>query len=216
MYKNHLKMVWKLRRKETETYRYARFGRDPLFKHLYRRRRSPACDDYRCPSCTRPHGTYYYPTCDQAHYCRCACCPRRGSRAFDLPGLDCDPDRCPCNCYRRSTWNYRPTGSGPFTSGTAYARDGNASRGRAVLDVVDETGGPLSLRHGDWFAVSIESCAVVDDIIAMLAPDQRIHKVVVRWRDGDVEDLDDLIPMDEIRRFAKRLEVKNRKSVRWT
>ncbi|KAJ6439437.1 serine peptidase [Purpureocillium lavendulum] len=213
-------MPWRLRKKETETYRYSRSGRDPLYEHPYRGARRPfpyRGDEYPSYTNTYEYGTYIYPACDKAHYCNCACCPRRGRRASDLARLECDRDRCPCNCYRRSTWDYRQMGPGSSPSRVANLRecDGGASRGRTVIDVVNRSNGSTSPRHADRFVVSIEPHAAVDDIVALLAPDQRRHKVVVRWRDGDAEDLDSMIPVDEICRYARRLDVKDRKHVRW-
>ncbi|KJZ73085.1 hypothetical protein HIM_07469 [Hirsutella minnesotensis 3608] len=82
------------------------------------------------------------------------------------------------------------------------------------IHVRDRTGSPLADRHGDRYEIAIAPKATADDIISLLVPDRKSHKVRVLWRDGELEDLDDLVEFDDIRRFAKRLYIDKRIKVR--
>lgn len=197
--------AWPLRERASESYRYSHWSYEYVLayedRYSRRHRRSSVCDDSRRPSYTTTYGTYIYPPADSA----CRYCPqtRDGDRT---PPCSCS---CGCGGRHKSPWIYRP-------ARRASVSDADGStKSRTVIDVVDRTSGPLSLRHGGKYPVSLAPHATVDDIISMLAPDRRRHKVVVKWRDGDYEDLDEMVPMKEIRRYAKRLDVKERKHVRW-
>ncbi|POR35270.1 Uncharacterized protein TPAR_04550 [Tolypocladium paradoxum] len=208
-------MTWSLREREMESSRYSHrsYGYVPVYEDRCsrRRRRSSACDDPRRFSYTTTYGTYIYPfpetilgrgTSDLADGAS-KYCPQTSE------GDSTPPCSCGCGGRRKSSWTYRPARRASFRA------DDSSTKSRTVIDVVDRTGGPLSLRHGAQFPVSLSPHATADDIISMLAPDRRRHKVVVKWRDGDYEDLDEMIQIDEIRRYAKRLDVKERKRVRW-
>ncbi|KND87715.1 hypothetical protein TOPH_07669 [Tolypocladium ophioglossoides CBS 100239] len=192
-------MAWLFRERELEAYRYSHrsTGYVPAYEdRRSRRSRPPVWDDPRRASYTTTYGTYIYP-------------PGGSACGYGPPTPAADrASACSCSCggRRKSPWTCRRT---------SLSTDASPAASRTVIDVVDRTGGPLSLRHGGQFPVSLSKHATVDDIISMLAPDRRRHKVVVKWRDGEYEDLDEMIQVDEIRRYATRLDVRERKRVRW-
>jgi hypothetical protein len=61
----------------------------------------------------------------------------------------------------------------------------------------------------------LSTTASVASVLSFLAPDQRRAKVVVHWKDGDRETLNNKVPMEEIRRCAEYLQVKDKKRVHW-
>ncbi|PNY23825.1 Uncharacterized protein TCAP_06232 [Tolypocladium capitatum] len=195
-------MSWRLREGELESYRYSHrsYGYATAYEDGSRRRSRPYVRHVpRRSSYATTYGTYIYPPADSAR----KHCPQ-------TPEADRTP---PCSCgggdRHKSRWTCRPVPREFFSA------DDGSTKSRTVIDVVDRTGGPLSLRHGGKFPVSLSPHATVDDIISMLAPDRRRHKILVKWRDGNYEDLDEMIQVDEIRRYATGLEVKERKRVRW-
>ncbi|RFU81996.1 hypothetical protein TARUN_178 [Trichoderma arundinaceum] len=79
-----------------------------------------------------------------------------------------------------------------------------------TIPVVDCSTGRNRTRNGETYTVRIAPEAIADDIISLLAPDRRRKKVIVRWKDGYSEKLDELITMDELRRKGKHLVVEDR------
>ncbi|KAF4589837.1 hypothetical protein GQ602_003726 [Ophiocordyceps camponoti-floridani] len=86
---------------------------------------------------------------------------------------------------------------------------------RFTFEVYDRTDGPIYRQHGECCILSLSIRSSIDDIIRFLAPDRCRQKVMVRWCDGNVEELDDRIPISEVRRFARRFYVKERKRARF-
>ncbi|PFH57593.1 hypothetical protein XA68_14800 [Ophiocordyceps unilateralis] len=86
---------------------------------------------------------------------------------------------------------------------------------RFTFEVYDRTDGPIYRQHGAHCVLSLSSRSSIDDILRFLAPDQHRQKVMVRWCDGDVEELDDRIPFSEIRRYARKFYIKERKRARF-
>ncbi|KAH7153339.1 hypothetical protein EDB81DRAFT_592402, partial [Dactylonectria macrodidyma] len=84
-----------------------------------------------------------------------------------------------------------------------------------VIDVVDNSRGSLRCKHGNRYPIVLSSTSSIASILSFLAPDRRRTKVVVHWNDGDREPLDDRVPLEEVRRCAKHLEVKESKQVHW-
>lgn len=87
-----------------------------------------------------------------------------------------------------------------------------------IVDVVDRTASQrLRARYGKRFPLSISTgTTTARDVSLFLAPDQRRERVVVKWRDGEVEALDDLVPITDLGSQGVRLEVRARKNVHWS
>ncbi|KAH8179066.1 hypothetical protein LIA77_00585 [Sarocladium implicatum] len=87
-----------------------------------------------------------------------------------------------------------------------------------IVDVVDRTSSQaLSARYGRRFPLSIfPDTTTARDVSLFLAPNSRCERVVVRWRDGEVEPLDDLVPLIDLEALGARLEVRTRKRVHWS
>lgn len=86
-----------------------------------------------------------------------------------------------------------------------------------VINVVDRTARQhLRAQYGRHFPLAISPHTMnARDICLFLAPDQRRERVVVRWRGGELEPLDDLVPIHDLGLEGTRLEVRTRKHVRW-
>ncbi|KAK7419203.1 hypothetical protein QQZ08_010972 [Neonectria magnoliae] len=163
------------------------------------------------------YGTYIWPLDTRGEYatmdptrCRCTCCPHPSSVSPSPKERPAPPRRDPSYGYDSTRRAETPRRSPRHSEDRRYPRDG------FVMDVVDRSHGS-SLRHqyGDRYPVTLSSTASVASVLAFLAPDERRAKVVVHWDDGEREPLDDKVPLDEVRRFGKYLEVKERKRVHW-
>ncbi|KAF9765958.1 hypothetical protein IL306_001695 [Fusarium sp. DS 682] len=67
----------------------------------------------------------------------------------------------------------------------------------------------------DTTARAVNPRTSCDRIVAFLAPDKRYAKILVHWNNGRVQKLDDNIPMDDLLEYARFLEIKEVKQVRW-
>lgn len=199
-------MAWTTIETEIEVCWHSPCGRDPL-PHTRRYRCCYSLAPRRAPSLANTHDEGW-PRRRRTEPCDCACCPRRRRRPSDPPRPACS-DGAACRCYC-----YGPPAPAPRPA-TPPSPGADGSWARAAVDVVDRTNGPLSQRYGERFVVSLTPHALAQDIIELLAPDRRRYKVAVRWWDGVSEELDAMVQVDEIRRFAKQLEIKERKRVRW-
>jgi hypothetical protein len=82
-----------------------------------------------------------------------------------------------------------------------------------TIPVIDCSSGQNWVRNGESYDIAISPDAIVDDIISLLVPDRhdrRNKRVIVRWRDGTLEKLDNSIPVDELKRKGKRLVVEDK------
>lgn len=136
-----------------------------------------------------------YPSDYQRNYHRNARMPRDRQNAQD-----------PC-CMRPASRVPRPAKTRPH----ADVRD-------IIVGVADRTmERHLRARYGRLFPLAISPRnTTARDICLFLAPDQRRERVLVRWRDGELEPLDDLVPIEDLREEGTRLEVRTRKNVHWT
>lgn len=141
--------------------------------------------------------------------------PRTGGRLFDAKGRRRDVSDGD-GIYRASS-SRRAARQHSRHPASEAQRDRRHS-GNIVIDVVDHTDNQyLRRRYGRRFPITIDPTSTsAHDIARFLAPDFRREKVVVRWHDGEIEPLDDLIPLHELSRPGPRLEVRMHKSVHWT
>lgn len=91
-----------------------------------------------------------------------------------------------------------------------YPRPAPPPPAQFTIPVVDCSTGRNRSRNGETYTITIAPEAILDDIISLLAPDRRRKKVIVRWKDGSSEKLDDLITLGEVKRNAKHLVVEDR------
>ncbi|KPM45570.1 hypothetical protein AK830_g967 [Neonectria ditissima] len=167
------------------------------------------------------YGTYIWPLETRGQYatmdptrCRCTCCPHPSSVSRSPKERPAPPRRDPSPPPLRYD-SPRPAET-PRRSAKRSSEDRRQPRDEFVVDVVDRWhGSTLRHQYGDRYPVTLSSTASVASVLEFLAPDERRTKVIVHWNDGDREPLDDKVPMDEIRRFGKYLEVKERKRVHW-
>ncbi|CAM1510536.1 Fc.00g008710.m01.CDS01 [Cosmosporella sp. VM-42] len=83
------------------------------------------------------------------------------------------------------------------------------------MDVVDNTDSSLARQYGRKYPITLSETASINSVVSFLAPDKRRVKVVVRWKDGEVEPLDDQVPIKELKKYGKYIEVKEKKKVRF-
>lgn len=161
-------------------------------------KRSSLGDKY-IPTPTAPtYGTYFYPA--------------KTDRCYrNKDSANCSCDCCPHDC-KSPPQDRRGSKASGYESGSSKSRKTKRER----IDAVDKTDGPLRRRHGKKFPVSISRDATVRDILDMLAPDGRRHKVMILWDDGERELLHERIPMREIRKYATLFEIKDNKHVHWS
>jgi hypothetical protein len=95
---------------------------------------------------------------------------------------------------------------------------GVRSQADIIVEVVDRTAmQDLRARYGKRFPMSISpGTTSARDISNFLAPDSRRERVVVKWPNGELEPLDDLVPITDLGSQGTRLEVRTRKNVHWT
>ncbi|KAK7413938.1 hypothetical protein QQX98_007207 [Neonectria punicea] len=175
---------------------------------------SPWSQGHSAPS---TYGTYIWPLETRGEYatmdptrCQCTCCPHPSSVSPSPKERPAPPRRDPPYGYDSTRRAETPRRSSRHSEDRRYPRDG------FVMDVVDRShGSSLRRQYGDRYPVTLSSTASVASVLAFLAPDERRAKVLVHWNDGEREPLDDKVPLDEVRRFAKYLEVKERKRVHW-
>ncbi|RDA94577.1 hypothetical protein CP533_2457 [Ophiocordyceps camponoti-saundersi (nom. inval.)] len=86
---------------------------------------------------------------------------------------------------------------------------------RFTVGVYDRTYGPIYRQFGSCCNLSLSLRTRIDDILRFLAPDPYRQRVLVHWTDGNLEELDHRIPLSEIRRFAERFSIKEKKRVRF-
>ncbi|ODA78083.1 hypothetical protein RJ55_06686 [Drechmeria coniospora] len=194
-------MPLKRRDRECESYTYSRTQYDSE-DGFYRRHRRPVLVDDSCRrrrsrsrrrSCVSPlvDKIRRYSDCSILCDSDCGSCTPRSKPADDERDRhrrrcgDCERDRHACRaCEKRST----------------------------VVDVVDQTKGPLTLRHGQHFTVTISASATAEDLTEMLAPDKDKQKIVVRWRNGSTLDLASCpMPLQGMLRMVRLLEVQEKK-----
>lgn len=155
------------------------------------------------------YGTYIYPT------------PKQGAGSPWRESLD--PTACNCKCcphYCSQRWcqgrrdGDEPSGPSRRVQSTRYPE-------RLSIDVVDRTqDGWLRRRHGPCFSVSLSSRSSTQKLLDFIVGAEtetrrRACKVVVRWKDGAREPLDDLVPLEEVAQDARQIEVKDDKRVHW-
>lgn len=160
----------------------------------------------------KTYGACTYQIRDEDRYCSRVYCQERASQTY----YQSDLGRSSVQGYDRY-WTKRRlwTRSSVPQSQTGPGGAMNVPKTPTEIEVIDQTrGAPISL-HGEHYVVSIDSNTAVDDIIKLLAPDQKRHKILVRWGDGATEELDSLVPVNDICIFAKQLCIKRRKRVRW-
>ncbi|KAL2205813.1 hypothetical protein CC79DRAFT_1369264 [Sarocladium strictum] len=100
----------------------------------------------------------------------------------------------------------------------ATRQAGVRSQEDIIVEVVDRTAMQhLRARYGKRFPMSISpGTTSARDISNLLAPDSRRERVVVKWPNGELEPLDDLVPITDLGSQGTRLEVRTRKNVHWT
>ncbi|KAH7133097.1 hypothetical protein B0J13DRAFT_93225 [Dactylonectria estremocensis] len=167
------------------------------------------------------YGTYILPLETPGDYkttdpteCRCTCCPHPSSvsRSHHEHHRHQAPPQPPYDSTRRAEqprWSEQPRRSGERT------QEKRTADHKFVIDVVDNSRGPLRCEHGSRYPIVLSSTSSIASILSFLAPDRRRTKVVVHWNDGEQERLNDKVPIDEVRHFAKHLEVKESKWVHW-
>lgn len=223
-------MAYSLRR-EFESYSRRRFQSN---KHKHHRRHGQE-HDYYPPGDERhayPNGPYYTESPASTY----------GTYIYQLDArgysVSSDSTRCGCDYYPHpinmtSAGDQRPHYHTPeprnAPRGTYQGRresppagspgHGHAKRRAAdciVLHVEDNSSLGSQSGHERSYPIYIQANASLDDVVSFLAPDRRRSKVFVHWADGEVEPLDELVPIEDLERYAERLEVRDRKQVRWS
>jgi hypothetical protein len=169
------------------------------------------------------YGTCIYPLDESRRYvtddpttCRCNCCPHPKSicKSHAEPPHSTDPyyPGRPHDAVPR-----KPSSSHPSSS-SRHGRSRSSKSDSFVIDVVDGTDSALSRKYGRDYPITLStSASSVSSILAFLAPDKRRAKVVVHWTDGEVETLGEQVPLKELRRYGRYLEVtrEKKKRVHW-
>ena len=112
--------------------------------------------------------------------------------------------------------DYRPSAYSPAYKPKKTRR--HDEHHRIIVDVVDRTlSQDLRAQYGRCFPLAISlRTTTVQDVSRFLAPDSRREHVVVRWKNGEVEPLDNLVPLSDLQSQETRLEVRTRKRVHWS
>ncbi|KAF7558459.1 hypothetical protein G7046_g5703 [Stylonectria norvegica] len=113
------------------------------------------------------------------------------------------PSRTPLHDRQASSYN------------SSYPQDRRAPKGRTVIDVVDRSSSSLQREYGSRYPISLANTASIRSIVSFLAPNKHRAKVIVHWDDGYKEPLDDEVPLAELKKYGKYLEVKENKRVHW-
>ncbi|KAF4462314.1 hypothetical protein FALBO_10877 [Fusarium albosuccineum] len=142
--------------------------------------------------------------------CRCNCCPHPSSISPDHDGR-----RSPAASDMSHSYSSNQRSTHHRSSAPKSARDPRHPPERYVINVVDRSNGPLRHEYGRRYPISISPDSTCAAIASFLAPDKRRAKVIVHWKDGQTESLDNEVPMKEVMRDADHLEVKDRKRVHW-
>ncbi|KAH6889456.1 hypothetical protein B0T10DRAFT_52595 [Thelonectria olida] len=180
----------------------------------------------------------FYDTMDPTT-CGCTCCPhphivsssqkdrahdqytsatqsqsrkRDSGRREELTGRSSSP---PSRSHPRSRSRSHSPPQPQSQSNSHNERASPRDTGEFIIDVVDSSNGTLRHQHGTKYPLALSTTASVASVLSFLAPKKRRAKVIVHWKDGDTEILDDLVSMKEVRRSAKYLQVKDKKRVHW-
>lgn len=165
------------------------------------------------------YGTYIWPLDESRRYvtddplkCGCNCCPHPTytSRSQEEPRFsDYNSNRgSSYDTGRRKSYTPNPS----RTQDTRHQADD-----RFQMQVVDDTQSSNRRKYGRNYPIALSNTVSVGSILSFLAPDKRRAKVVVHWSDGEVEPLGEQVPIKELRKYGKYLEVRVRpkKRVHW-
>lgn len=187
------------------------------------------------------YGTYIWPLESRGQYktmdptkCRCTCCPHPSSISksqYDRHYHDGTPHPNPSSILKSQHELHHHNAPVPHPPYKPYdstrqaeqprrrsghSQDRRPPREEFVIKVVDNSRGPLRREHGDRYPLTLSSTSSASSVLSVLAPDGRRAEVVVHWNDGEQERLDEKVPMDDVRRFGKYLEVNEKKKrVHW-
>ncbi|KAH8714454.1 hypothetical protein BGZ61DRAFT_417726 [Ilyonectria robusta] len=127
-----------------------------------------------------------------------------------------DPTKCRCTCCPHPSSISKSQYDRHYHDDPRHSQDRRPPREEFVIKVVDNSRGPLRREHGDRYPLTLSSTSSASSVLSVLAPDGRRAEVVVHWNDGEQERLDEKVPMDDVRRFGKYLEVNEKKKrVHW-
>jgi hypothetical protein len=181
------------------------------------------------------YGTYIYPiTLDRdtgsystrsSRSCTCNCCLHDCTGYYSNPRpttSHSEPSRSNVPVEGSSRRRHSSSSSSPRDSyrKSSSAPDENPAD-RIIVDVVDKTyRGILRHRYGSRFSLSLSATTttpqLLDFILSESTPSRKevkATKVGVKWRDGAKEPFDHLVPMAEIARDARQIEIKDTKQV---
>lgn len=182
------------------------------------------------------YGTYIWPLDESRRYvtddpttCRCNCCPHPKSVCKSSHQESPPQTTDPYYSTSRPSSSYDPaprkTSSSSHPS-SSHSRHGSGHHSRSskqrsskddsfVINVVDHTDSSLSRKYGRDFPITLStSASSVSSILSFLAPDKRRAKIVVHWTDGEVETLGDQVPLKELKKYGRYLEVRKEKKKR--
>lgn len=186
-------------------------GRPTVYDHTQRHCRASSKYTRVYDTCNKTYGAWTHQIRDENRYCSRVYCQERASQTY----YQSDPGLSSVQGYDRYWTKRCPWARSPVPQSQTDPGAMDVSKTHTEIEVIDQTrGAPISL-YGEHYVVSVDSSTAVDDIIKLLAPNQKRHKILVRWGDGVTEELDRLVPVNDICIFAKQLCIKRRKRVRW-